>query len=131
MELVVVNGASNISKSVIRNLTRDGVYSKVRLIDFRPFRKSTYAFQKELRAQNVELDKRVANSGMTLEKSLEDAEHLLYFTHDYTAMSSGKNNFLEATAKLAKKHGAKSMLAVCPVEHDLAYSENGEDKSWS
>lgn len=33
------------------------------------------------------------------------------------------------TAKLAKKHGISSLTAVCPVEHDLAYTENME-KSW-
>jgi hypothetical protein len=38
MELVIVNGASNISKSVIRNLTAGGNYSKVRILDFKPHR---------------------------------------------------------------------------------------------
>ena len=44
MELVVINGANNISKNVIRNLTKGGAYSKVRLLDFRPYRQSVYAF---------------------------------------------------------------------------------------
>ena len=38
-------------------------------------------------------------------------------------MTSCKNNFLVGTAKLAKKHGVSNMVAVCPVEHDFAYSE--------
>lgn len=44
MELVVVNGASNISKSVIRGLTSFGNYKKIRLLDFRPYKTSVYAF---------------------------------------------------------------------------------------
>ena len=28
------------------------------------------------------------------------------------------------TAKLAKKHGVKNLVAVCPVEYDLAYTES-------
>ena len=48
MELVVVNGSSNIAKSVIRGLASSGTYSKVRLLDFRPFRQSVYALQREL-----------------------------------------------------------------------------------
>jgi len=50
-------------------------------------------------------------------------------THDYTSLVACKNNFLIGTAKLAKKHGIKNLVAVCPVEHDLAYSE-AEGKSW-
>ena len=43
MELVVVNGANNIAKSVIRGLTATGQYSKVRLLDFHAHRQSVYA----------------------------------------------------------------------------------------
>ena len=39
-------------------------------------------------------------------------------------MTSCKNNFLVGAAKLAKKHGVSNLVAVCPVEHDLAYSED-------
>ena len=38
MELVVVNGANNIAKSVIRGLTATGQYSKVRLLDYHAHR---------------------------------------------------------------------------------------------
>jgi hypothetical protein len=44
MELVVVNGASNIAKSVVRGLTASSAYRKVRLLDFRPYKTSIYAF---------------------------------------------------------------------------------------
>ena len=44
MELVVVNGANNISKSIIRSLVSRGKYNRVRLIDYRPFRSSVYKF---------------------------------------------------------------------------------------
>ena len=50
-------------------------------------------------------------------------------THDYTSLVACKNNFLVGTAKLAKKHVVKNTIAVCPVEHDLAYTET-EGKSW-
>lgn len=43
MELVVVNGANNIAKSVIRRLTAGGHFAKVRLLDFRPHKQSVYA----------------------------------------------------------------------------------------
>lgn len=44
-------------------------------------------------------------------------------------MTSDKNSFLVGTSKLAKKHGVSSLTAVCPVEHDMAYTEN-LGKSW-
>lgn len=34
MELVVVNGANNIAKSVIRGLTAGGKYNRVRMLDY-------------------------------------------------------------------------------------------------
>ena len=43
MELVVVNGANNIAKGVIRSLTQTGKYNKVRLLDFQAHRPSAYA----------------------------------------------------------------------------------------
>jgi uncharacterized protein YbjT (DUF2867 family) len=43
-------------------------------------------------------------------------------------MASDKNSHLIAAAKLAKKHGLKNFVAVCPFEHDLAYSE--DEKSY-
>lgn len=44
-------------------------------------------------------------------------------------MSACKNNFLVATAKLAKRHGIANSVAVCPIEHDFAYSED-ENKNY-
>jgi len=62
MELVVVNGANNISKRVIRSLTKQGVYNKIRLLDFRPYRKSVYAFQREIQANGVTVEKHQTTS---------------------------------------------------------------------
>lgn len=128
MELVVINGANNISKSVIRNLTKGGAYSKVRLLDFRPYRQSVYAFQRELKGQ-VEFEKHQTTSAQSLDIALEGADKVLYFTHDYNSMTSDKNDFLVASSKLAKKHGISNFVAVAPVEHDLVYSEH-DSKSW-
>lgn len=55
---------------------------------------------------------------------LEGAQDVVYFTHDYVTMSSDKNSHLLAAAKLSKKHGVKNLVAVCPVEHNLAWSED-------
>jgi hypothetical protein len=123
MELVVVNGASNVAKSVIRGLTASGNYSKVRLLDFRPFRQSVYGLQRELTNSGVHVEKHLTNTAKELGTALEGAENLVYFTHDYPSMSGDKNNFLVATATLAKNHGVKNTVAVCPIEHDLASSE--------
>lgn len=54
--------------------------------------------------------------------SLEGAKDVLYFTHDYVSMSSDKNSHLQAVAKLASKQG-NNLVAVCPIESDLAWSE--------
>ena len=128
MELVVVNGANNIAKSVIRGLTATGQYSKVRLLDFHAHRQSVYALQRELAEKGIELDKRLTKNAQALELGIEGADQVVYFTHDYFSMVSCKNNFLVASSKIAKRQGVKQMVAVCPVEHDMAYSEDG--KTW-
>ena len=128
MELVVVNGANNIAKSVIRSLTASGQYSKVRLLDFHAHRQSVYALQRELSAKGIEVDKRLTKNAQSLELGMEGADKVVYFTHDYFSMVSCKNNFLVASSKIAKRQGIQQMLAVCPVEHDMAYSE--DQKSW-
>ena len=128
MELVVVNGANNVAKSVIRGLTKQKQYSKVRLLDFRPHKEGVYQFQRELAAQGIELDKRLVSNMLSLECGMEGAQDVVYFTHDYTSMVSCKNNSLVATSQTAKRLGVSNMVAVCPVEHDMATSEDAQ--SW-
>jgi len=63
-----------------------------------------------------------------MEIGLEGADQVVYFTHEHTSMTSCKNNTLVAAAQVAKKLGVKNMVAVCPVEHDMAFSEGKQ--SW-
>ena len=44
MELAVVNGSNAIARGVVSRLLSKGSYSKVRLLDYRPYRKSVYAW---------------------------------------------------------------------------------------
>lgn len=101
MELVVVNGANAISRGVISKLA-GSKYNKIRLLDFRPYRQSVYAFQRAL-PQGVTLEKHQVQTLANLDIALEGAQHVVYFTHDYFANSSDKNNFIQATARVAKK----------------------------
>jgi hypothetical protein len=39
-------------------------------------------------------------------------------------MSSDKNSHVQAVSKLTKKLGVKNTVAVCPIELDLAWSED-------
>lgn len=69
----------------------------------------------------------VSNLG-SLQIGMEGADQVVYFTHDYFSMTSCKNNNLVAAADQAKKLGVGNLVAVCPVEHDMAYSDDA--KSW-
>ena len=123
-ELVVLNGASNIARSVVSaHLARTGSkYSSVKLIDARPYRQSVYQWQRGLSGMKVH--KCMARSAAAIDLGLEGAQDVVYFTHDYVTMSSDKNSHLVAAAKLTKKHGVKNFVAVCPVEHNLAWTED-------
>ena len=126
-ELVIMNGASNLARSVLlTHLARNsGKYASVKLVDARPFRKSVYTWQHQL--GGVEFKKQMARTVQNIDVSLEGAKEVLYFTHDYTTMASDKNAHLEAVAKLTKKHGVSNVVAVCPIEHDLAWSEDDKN----
>jgi hypothetical protein len=61
-ELVVMNGAGNIARSVVSaHLARNaGRYASVKVIDARPYRQSVYAWQSSL--GGVALKKHLARS---------------------------------------------------------------------
>lgn len=122
MELVVVNGANAISRGVLSRLAGKN-YKKIKLLDFRPYRQSVYNFQRAL-PQGVELEKVQVQTQVNLDLALEGAQNVLYFTHDYCANASDKNAFIQATARTAKKHGVKNLVAVCPLEHELFWTED-------
>ena len=84
--------------------------------------------QRELAKTGVTVEKFQTTNVNDLAIALEGAKKLVYLTHDYVSMSSDKNSFLNATAKLAKKIGVENMVAVCPIEHDLAYSEDTDSE---
>ena len=123
MELVVVNGSNAIARGVVSRLIGKGGYSKVRLLDYRPYRKSVYSWQRALPA-GVELEKFQTQTAANLDLAMEGAKDVVYFTHDYFSSTSDKNSFIQATSKLAKKHGVKKFVAVCPIEHELLWSED-------
>ena len=127
-ELVVLNGSSMIARSVVSaHLAKNvGKYASVKLIDARPYRQSVYNWQRSL--DGVHLHKHLARNVQSIELALEGAKEALYFTHDYCSMASDKNSHLLAASKLAKKHGIANLVAVCPFEHDLAWSE--EEKNF-
>lgn len=123
-ELVVMNGAGNIARSVVSaHLRRHaGRYASVKVVDARPYRQSVYHWQATLDG-NVKVNKALARSVDSLNLSLEGAKDVVYFTHDYVTMSSDKNSHLQAVAQIAKKQG-NNLVAVCPIESDLAWSED-------
>jgi len=59
-----------------------------------------------------------------LEHAIEGSKEVLYFTHDYTANAADKNTFIQGAAKITKKHGVEKFVAVCPIEHELYYTED-------
>ena len=125
-ELVVLNASGNIARQVVSSHLRKhvGKYASVKLVDARPYRQSVYNWQATL-GSSVGVKKCLARSVDALNLSMEGAEDVVYFTHDYVSMSSDKNSHLQAVAKLASKHG-NNLVAVCPIESDYAYSEDDQ-----
>lgn len=61
-----------------------------------------------------------------MEIALEGAQDVLYFTHDYCANSSDKNNFIQSVSRTSKKLGVSKLVAVCPIEHELFWTEDNQ-----
>ena len=121
MEIVVVNGANSIARGTLSKLANKG-YTKIKMLDYRPFRNSVYQWQRD--NQNITVQKELVQNLASLQLELEGAQDVLYFTHDYPSMSASKNSFIQKTAIIAKKQGVKKFVAVCPIEYDLIYSED-------
>jgi hypothetical protein len=71
MELVVVNGSNAIARGVVSKLAGKQ-YSKIRFLDYRPYRKSVYAFQRSLPA-GTQLEKHMVQTAANLDLALEGA----------------------------------------------------------
>ena len=41
-------------------------------------------------------------------------------------MTSDKNAVLASTARVCKKQGVSKLVAICPIEHDLYYTEDAQ-----
>ena len=127
MEVTVVNGANAIARSFARRMAKLGA-SKITLIDQRPYRPSVYDMQQYIKKEHkTELHKVQAMNYATLEVAMEGTENVVYFTHDYLSFAHDKNSLLTATAKAAKAVGAKKLMAVCPIEMDMYWTEDGSD----
>ena len=62
-----------------------------------------------------------------LSVGVEGSKVVLYFTHDYLSMTHSKNQYLKATAQAAREGGVEKLIAVCPIEYDLYYTEDYEN----
>jgi hypothetical protein len=73
-------------------------------------------------------EKDQCDSKELMEIRFEGTKNVVYFTHDYLSMSASKERWLLTTAQTAKKMGVEKMVAVCPIESEMYFSE---DKSVS
>ena len=124
METAVVNGSSAIARAVIRRMARQGL-TQLTFCDQHPFRDGVYDLQKSL--DGVTLDKHQTLNASALAFALEGKKNAVYITHDYFSMTHDKNDQLIATARVAKEAGVEKLIAVCPIEHDLYYTEGEQD----
>jgi hypothetical protein len=106
MEFTVVNGAGAIARGVSKLLAKGS--PALRVLDFKVYRPSVYRLQEQLK--DVKIEKHQILDSQSLEYSIEGAETVIYFTHDYVSMAYDKNNMLESTAKAAKAVGAKKLI---------------------
>lgn len=127
-QLVVLNAAGNIARQVVSSHLRKHAnkYSSIKLVDARPYRQSVYNWQATL-SPNLQVTKMLARSVDSLNISLEGADDVIYFTHDYVTMSSDKNSHLQAIAQLSAKHH-NNLVAVCPIESEYAWSETTNEE---
>ncbi len=125
MEVTLVNGANAIARSFARRMSALGA-TKITLVDQRPFRDAVYDLQDEIKDKTV-LEKHQAMNYASLEIALEESENVVYFTHDYLSYAHDKNSLLVSTANACKEVGAKKLMAVCPIEMDMYWTEDGSD----
>ncbi len=57
MELVVINGASAASKTVLYNFVKKVQVSKLKILDYHPYRSSLYDFQRLIKSDVKTIEK--------------------------------------------------------------------------
>ena len=118
--ITVINGSNILARNAIKSLSAK--FPKINLCDFRPYRSSVYSLQRELEANNVKLTKTQLVGNMTLKKQIEESDNLLYFAHDYTAMTADNNTIFNQFLQLTETY-SKPIVCVWPLEyhHFISY----------
>lgn len=65
------------------------------------------------------------NSPILLEESIRHANTVVYFTHDYFAFVSEKNDQLRKTAEICRAYNVERLIAVNPLEFVNYYNSDG------
>mmetsp|Transcript_26868 Transcript_26868/g.48431 ORF Transcript_26868/g.48431 Transcript_26868/m.48431 type:complete len:302 (-) Transcript_26868:274-1179(-) len=113
MSLAVIGGSNFLGRFLIRNLESN--YGRIALGDFYPQRPSVYALQEALGGK---LTKRHLSFKIDLDRTLEGADEVWVVTHDYFKLALAKTFYIDHTAKIAKKLGAKKLKIIAPLELD-------------
>ena len=69
----------------------------------------------------------MTQSASNIEIALEGSQEVVYFTHDYVTQTGDKNSFIKTTSNICKKLGIQKLISVCPVEHELYYTEDSKN----
>ncbi len=114
-KLAIVNGSNILGRSLLGSLARR---HSARLLDPRPYRRSVYALQAELKQQNSKFEKHQIYTPDSLSRGIEGADTVIYINHDYYSLTSDKDDMLKITASKAKQLGVQQLIALSPIEFD-------------
>lgn len=122
MSLLVINSSSRVAGGVIKNFVAAGKHSRILCADLFPNYWAIDRFVK-LRdsihedARDTIVDQKIVGKS-SIESLVDQADQIVYITHDYYANSSSKLTMIENVAKIVKERGSKPFVILTPAEYD-------------
>lgn len=122
MSLLVINSSSRIAGGVIKSLTKNSAFSKIVCADLYPnyhginrflqLKDSIGTGKTETKVTDLKIQGK-----SSLENAINQADQVVYITHDYYALVPSKLNLIKTVAGLAGKQNTP-LLCVTPSEYD-------------
>lgn len=120
MSILFINSSSRVAGGVIKNFAKNGSYSSIVCADLYPNYHGINRYlnlREEIGSTKTKISDVKIQGKSSLEKAIDEADKVVYITHDYYSMVPSKLNLIKTVANLAKSHKTQ-LVCVTPAEYD-------------
>lgn len=117
MSLLVINSSSRVAGGLIKGLAKNGSYDKIICADLLPNYKAIERFiglKHEIDSKNQLVDLKITGK-TSLENAINQADQIVYVTHEYPQNAPSKTSMFDSVMKLmAEEFPDKKVASLYP-----------------